>query len=198
MNRARGISCRALLGTASVGAIIALLTIPGLTQTRPQAPKVGDPPEAMNMRLVGHNDLQARTAYQPTIFKQGGRYIAYVGHHGGSKDNPAPHNRLSGQNELNGTSVLDVTDPKAPKYLAHIPGAVGDGEAGASQMTRVCDGRTLGTRGRDPGRSARQPRRVPVQAWGSRPRSRGERAVGSRIRQRHEDDYPAVFGLPFP
>ncbi len=51
---------------------------------------------------------------------------------------------LNGQNELNGTSILDVTDPKAPKYLAHIPGAVGDGEAGASQMTRVCDGKTLG------------------------------------------------------
>ena len=51
---------------------------------------------------------------------------------------------LTGQNELNGTSILDVTDPKQPKYLAHIPGAVGDGEAGASQMTRVCDGKTLG------------------------------------------------------
>ena len=37
-----------------------------------------------------------------------------------------------------------MTDPKNPKYLAHIPGAVGDGEAGASQMTRVCDGKTLG------------------------------------------------------
>ena len=144
MNRLRGISCRALLGTASTGAIVALLTLPGLTQTRPDAPKIGDPPEAQNMRLVGHNDLQARTAYQPTIFKQGGRYIAYVGHHGGSKENPAPNNALNGQNELNGTSILDVTDPKAPKYLAHIPGAVGDGEAGASQMTRVCDGRTFG------------------------------------------------------
>ena len=96
------------------------------------------------MRLVGHNDLQARTAYQPTIFKQGGRYIAYVGHHGGSKENPAPRNAITGQDELNGTSILDVTDPKRPKYLAHIPGAVGDGEAGASQMTRVCDGKTLG------------------------------------------------------
>ena len=71
MNRERGSLCRALLGTASTGAIIGLLTLPGLTQTRPQAPKVGDPPEALNMRLVGHNDLQARTAYQPTIFKQG-------------------------------------------------------------------------------------------------------------------------------
>jgi len=75
MNRVRGLSCRALLGTASAGAIVALLTIPALTQTRPQAPKIGDPPEALNMRLVGHNDLQARTAYQPTIFKQGGRYF---------------------------------------------------------------------------------------------------------------------------
>ena len=31
----------------------------------------------------GFNDLQARSAYQPTIHKQGDRYIAYVGHHGG-------------------------------------------------------------------------------------------------------------------
>lgn len=144
MNRVRGLSCRALLGTASIAGIVTLMTMPGLTQTRPQAPKIGDPPEALNMRLVGHNDLQARTAYQPTIFKQGGRYIAYVGHHGGSKENPAPRNALNGQDELNGTSILDVTDPKQPKYLAHIPGAVGDGEAGASQMTRVCDGKTLG------------------------------------------------------
>jgi hypothetical protein len=141
MNRISGISCRALLGTASIGAIVGLLTIPGLTQTRPQPPKVGDPPEALNMRLVGHNDLQARSAYQPTIFKQGGRYIAYVGHHG---QNPAPHNAMSGKDELNGTSILDVTDPKSPKYLTHIPGAPGDGEAGAAQMTRVCDGKTLG------------------------------------------------------
>ncbi|MPZ41211.1 MAG: hypothetical protein GEU95_24825, partial [Rhizobiales bacterium] len=144
MNRARGISCRALLGTASTGAIVALLTIPGLTQTRTEPPKIGDAPEALNVRLVGHNDLQARSAYQPTIFKQGGRYIAYVGHHGGSKTIPAPHNALTGKDELNGTSILDVTDPKQPKYIAHIPGAVGDGEAGASQMTRVCDGKTLG------------------------------------------------------
>lgn len=134
-------SCRVVLSTS---AIVALLTIPGLSQTRPQAPKIGEPPEALNVRLVGHNDLQERSAYQPTIFKQGGRYIAYVGHHGGSKAKPAPRNALTGQDELNGTSILDVTDPKSPKYIAHIPGAVGDGEAGASQMTRVCDGKTLG------------------------------------------------------
>ena len=50
-----------------------------------QSPKIGDPPEAKNMRLVGNNDLQARSAYQPIIHKQGDRYIAYVGHHGGTR-----------------------------------------------------------------------------------------------------------------
>ena len=30
-----------------------------------QSPKVGDPPEAKDMRLVGMNDLQARSAYIP-------------------------------------------------------------------------------------------------------------------------------------
>jgi hypothetical protein len=139
-----GIRWRVLPGAAVVGVVLGLMTLPASTQIRPDVPKIGDPPEAQNMRLVGYNDLQARTAYQPTIFKQGGRYIAYIGHHGGSKDNPAPLNPLTGQKELNGTSIVDVTDPKNPKYLAHIPGAVGDGEAGASQMTRVCDGRTLG------------------------------------------------------
>ncbi|MEA2937880.1 MAG: hypothetical protein QOC56_1384 [Alphaproteobacteria bacterium] len=132
------------LTVAALAAAAALIAIPAAAQTQKQAPKIGDPPEAMNMRLVGFNDLQGRTGYQPTIFKQGARYIAYIGHHGGNKDNPAPLNALNGQQELNGTSVVDVTDPKQPKYLAHIPGAVGDGEAGAAQMTRVCDGKTLG------------------------------------------------------
>ncbi|HEV3372780.1 MAG TPA: hypothetical protein VG145_09550, partial [Xanthobacteraceae bacterium] len=134
---------RAVAGAALAGAL-ALVTGLALGETRKEAPKIGDPPEAMNMRLVGTNDLQGRTAYQPTVFKQAGRYIAYIGHHGGSGEFAMPINRLNGQAELNGTSIVDVTDPKQPKYLAHIPGAVGDGEAGAAQMTRVCDGRSLG------------------------------------------------------
>ena len=36
------------------------------------------------MELVGFDDLQARSAYQPIIHKQGDRWIAYVGHHGGT------------------------------------------------------------------------------------------------------------------
>jgi len=105
--------------------------------------KIGAPPEAMNMRLVGYNDLQGRSAYQPTIHRQGDRYIAYIGHHGGTPDVPKPINSLTGQAEFNGTSIVDVTDPAHPKYLAHIPGTPGNYEEGGAQMTRVCDGRTL-------------------------------------------------------
>jgi hypothetical protein len=108
-----------------------------------QAPKIGDAPEAKNMRLVGYSDLQARSAYQPIIHKQGSRYIAYIGHHGGTQGVPKPVNPLNGQAEFNGTSVIDVTDPKQPKYLTHIPGLEGLGEAGGGQMVRACDGKTL-------------------------------------------------------
>src|SRR6516164_4345258 len=74
-----------------------------------QMQKVGDPPEASNMRLVGHSDLQARSAYQPTIHHQGDRWIAYVGHHGGTDTVPKPVNPLTGQPEFSGTSIIDVT-----------------------------------------------------------------------------------------
>ena len=107
-----------------------------------QAPKIGEPAEANNIRLVGFNDLQARSSYQPTIHKQGDRYIAYVGHHGASYD-AKPLNPINGTQEFNGTSIVDVTDPGQPKYLAHIPGAEGGPESGGAQMTRVCDGRGL-------------------------------------------------------
>src|SRR5947207_13681473 len=113
-------------------AILVLLSIAEAAQQKP---------EKNNMDLVGYNDLQARSAYQPTIHKQGERWIAYVGHHGGVQPNP-----LTGRNEDNGTSIIDVSDPKRPKYLAHIPGEParpGGGESGGAQMARVCDGSTL-------------------------------------------------------
>ena len=95
--------------------------------------------EKSNMELVGYNDLQARSAYQPVIQKQGDRWIAYIGHHAGVQPNP-----LTGKDEPNGTSVVDVTDPKHPKYIAHIPGeGGGSGEAGGAQMVRACSGAEL-------------------------------------------------------
>ena len=39
--------------------------------------------EQSNMQLVGFQDLQARSAYQPVIRRQGDRWMAYIGHHGG-------------------------------------------------------------------------------------------------------------------
>jgi hypothetical protein len=100
------------------------------TSASAQMQKVGDPPEANNMRLVGYSDLQARSAYQPTIHHQGDRWIAYIGHHGGTPAIPKPVNPLTGQEEFNGTSIVDVTDPAHPKYLAHVPGR-GRGANGA-------------------------------------------------------------------
>ena len=88
--------------------------------------KIGAPPEAMNMRLVGCNDLQGRSAYQPTVHRQGNRYIAYIDHHGGTPEVPKPLDPLTGQLEFNGTSIVDVTDPAHPQYLAHIPDDVTD------------------------------------------------------------------------
>ena len=113
--------------------VMAILAIPQVTA---QAQKAAD---EKDMKLVGYSDLQGRSAYQPTIEKQGNRYIAYIGHHGGES-----MNSLTGKIEPNGTSILDVTNPGNPKLLAHIPGEPRDpksqGESGGAQMARVCTG----------------------------------------------------------
>jgi hypothetical protein len=90
--------------------------------------------ESRDMELVGAHGLEGRSAYQPVIHRQGERWIAYVGHHAGRALNP-----LTRKEEDNGTSVVEVTDARAPKLLAHIPGELG----GGAQMVRVCDGATL-------------------------------------------------------
>ena len=126
------------VGLALCAAAFAPMTVSSAAEQ-----KIGTPPEAMNMRLVGYDNLQGRSAYQPTIHHQGNRYIAYIGHHGGTPEIPKPVNRLTGQAEFNGTSIVDVTDPAHPRYLAHIPGTPGNYEDGGAQMTRVCDGRAL-------------------------------------------------------
>ena len=86
-----------------------------------------------DMKLVGTDDLQARSAYQPIVHRYpDGRYIAYIGHHNGTALNP-----LTGVEETNGVSIIDVTDPKHPEYLHHIPGVRG------AQMVRACNGEDL-------------------------------------------------------
>ena len=124
-------------------------------------------PEASNMRLVGMNDLQARSAYQPTIHHQGDRWIAYIGHHGGTDEVPDPVNPLTGKAEPNGTSIIDVTDPAHPKYLHHIPGQEGKYEGGGAQMVRVCDGKSL-PHGDKGGRSGRRLHAADLRQRGAR------------------------------
>ena len=87
-------------------ALSGLLAAPGVVQHKA---------EKSNMELVGYSDLQARSAYQPVIQKQGDRWIAYVGHHGGVQPN-----QLTGKDELNGTS--DVALSKLP-YEKLCPGS---------------------------------------------------------------------------
>lgn len=113
--------------------------------------------QASNMALVGYDDLQNRSAYQPVIHHQGNRWIAYIGLHGGEALNP-----LTGRVEPNGTAIVDVTDPARPRFIYHVPGlSGGTGEAGGAQMVRICSGlagddparthmlRTLGNQGHE-------------------------------------------------
>jgi hypothetical protein len=119
---------------------------PVLAQQSIQGPNLGQAAERKDMELVGYNDLQARSAYQPLVHRYGNRWILFVGHHQLDK-NPVTgralpsFNPLTNKNEENGTSIVDVTDPHRPVYLAHIP--VANGKGGGAQMVRVCDGSTL-------------------------------------------------------
>ena len=93
-------------------------------------------PEARNMRLVGLHDLQGRSAYQPVVHAFGDRRILFVGHHAGEAMNP-----LTGNMEVNGMSILDVTDPSAPELLRHVP-PTSEGESG-TQHVQICNGTDL-------------------------------------------------------
>ncbi len=95
----------------------------------------GHPEEGWNMSLLGHHDLQGRSAYQPVIERQGDKWVAYIGLMGGQAKN-----EVTGNVEWNGTLLIDVTDPSSPFTLSHIPGSnaeIGRGGSGA-QMSRVC------------------------------------------------------------
>jgi len=98
-----------------------------------------------NSQLLGYDSLDGRSTYQPLVVHQGDRYIAYMAHHAG-----CAINRLNLKNEVNGTSLLDVTDPQHPIYLTHIPNSPSDGatctgslDAAGNQMVHVCGGDTL-------------------------------------------------------
>lgn len=125
------------------------------SQQPSQGEKLAHADEHLNMQLVGTNDLQARSTYQPAVHHYAnGKYILFAGHHA-LGTNPVTgqqlpsFNPLTGKNEPNGTSIVDVTDPAHPVYLFHIP--VGTPvtppalptAGGAQYDQRICDGSTL-------------------------------------------------------
>ena len=88
-----------------------------------------------NTKWLGHNDLQGRVTYQTTVHTYpNGRVIAFAGHF--STNPPFPVNKLTGVAENNGTSLVDVTDPRNPVYLQHITAA-------GARMNMICDGSVL-------------------------------------------------------
>jgi len=92
-----------------------------------------DGADTFNMEWLGHDDLQGRTTYQTTVQTQGNRVIAYAGHFNGQMLNP-----MTGVVETNGTSIVDVTDPRHPKYLKHLIA-----DKGGARMAKLCDGNVL-------------------------------------------------------
>jgi len=103
-----------------------------------------------NTELVGYDSLDGRSTYQPLVVRQGDRYIAYMAHHAGCAVNRLKPVTTPPTLEVNGTSILDVTDPTHPIYLHHIPNSPSDGasctgslDAAGNQMVHVCSGDTL-------------------------------------------------------
>jgi len=87
-----------------------------------------------NAKWLGHNDLQGRVTYQTTVHTYpNGKVIAFAGHFNGTMYNP-----ITKANEINGTSLVDVTDPRNPVYLRHIIA-----NKGGARMNMICDGSVL-------------------------------------------------------
>jgi hypothetical protein len=121
--------------------------VPAVLLNEPQSGAVGLPPlpvpppqawdrqSIWSMRVVGFDDNQGRASSDDGwIENQNGRYIAYVADSPGAAFNP-----LTNRNEKNGTSLIDVTDPRHPVFLSHIPAMSG----GGATHVAVCGGNTL-------------------------------------------------------
>lgn len=123
--------------------LLLILCLPCLPLILLSVPHRTDGADAENVRLVGHSDLQGRDALQ-VVLK--GSY-AYVGHHRGRERNP-----LTGVVEWNGTTILDVSNPKLPKIIKHLPGYEGAESRAVQVAERYFDGRDYLLRNQESGR----------------------------------------------
>ena len=81
--------------------------------------------ESHNVRLVGYHDMQGRQALQVTTKSDAanGNWV-YVGHVPNTRTRDATLNPITGENEWNGTSILEISDPANPELVWHIPNDV--------------------------------------------------------------------------
>jgi len=99
------------------------------------APATADPraDDAQNVRLVGYHDLQGRESLVVTTLADpaNGSWV-YVGHHESYWDGKPKLNPITGKQEWNGTSILNVDDPSNPKLVWHIPNDANRNSRGVS------------------------------------------------------------------
>ena len=115
--------------------------------------------DAVSMRLLGHNDMQNRPIYQPTVHKYpsstaamgsapanayASKTVFFAGLHnatgGGGCTGSLPNPLNSGVCEKDGTLIVDATNPSNPVVIKHLPPA--NANNAMAQMVRVCDGQT--------------------------------------------------------
>ena len=105
------------------------------TERETAAASTADPraEAAENVRLVGYNDLQGRTALVVWTKSDAanGSWV-YVGHHESFRDGKPLMNPITGKMEFNGTSILDIADPSNPKLVWHIPNETNRNSRGVS------------------------------------------------------------------
>jgi hypothetical protein len=111
------------------------------------------------MRLLGHNDMQNRPIYQPTVHKYpshtaamgstaanayAGKTILFAGLHnatgGGNCTGSLPNPLNGGACEKDGTLIVDATNPSNPVVIEHLPPT--NPANAMAQMVRVCDGQS--------------------------------------------------------
>ena len=112
----------ALATTTGVALIACRATPAGESSAAASASADSRAEDAQNVRLVGYHDLQGRESLVVTTLSDAanGSWV-YVGHHESYWDGKPKMNPITGKEEWNGTSILNVDDPANPKLVWHIP-----------------------------------------------------------------------------
>ena len=107
----------------SVGVLVAVFLSVNGFGFGPAANALAD--ESHNVRLVGYHDMQSRQALQVTTKSDAanGNWV-YVGHVPNTRTRDATLNPITGENEWNGTSILEISDLANPELVWHIPNGV--------------------------------------------------------------------------